>query len=216
MKQGKIKVALIGGTGKAGRYLVKQLISEGYSIRVLVRNQERLDIKHSAIDKIVLGDVSQPECIESLIHGCKAVISTLGLGDPPSQPTIFSLAAKNIIKAMNQAAISRYIVITGLNVDTRADKKGAVTKSATEWMYTNYPRSTRDKQLEYELLLESNLDWTLVRLPFIEETDIKKAISVSTSDCPGDRISATSLAVFLREQLNSTAYIKQSPFVSNA
>jgi putative NADH-flavin reductase len=216
MKQGKIKVALIGGTGKAGRYLLQQLISEGYSIRVLIRDQERFAIKHSAIDKIVVGDVSQSECIESIIDGCKAVISTLGLGIPPSPPTIFSLATNNIIKAMNLAAISRYILITGLNVDTAADKKGPVTKLATEWMYTNYPKSTGDKQLEYELLLESNLDWTLVRLPLIEETKIKNEIKVSISDCPGDRISATSLAVFLTEQLNSTAYIKQSPFIANA
>ena len=215
MKQGKIKVALIGGTGKAGRYLLQQLISEGYSIRVLIRDQERFDLKHSAIDKIVIGDVSQSECIESLIDGCKAVISTLGLGVPPSEPTIFSLATKNIIKAMNEAAIRRYILITGLNVDTRADKKGPVTKSATEWMYANYPKSTGDKQLEYELLLKSDLDWTLVRLPLIEDTVIKNEIRVSISDCPGDRISSTSLAVFLTEQLNSTAYIKQSPFIAN-
>lgn len=216
MKQDKIKVALIGPTGKAGRYLLQQLISEGHSVRVLIRDPKRFDVKHSAIDKIVIGDVSQSECIESLIDGCKAVVSALGLGVPPGQPTIFSLATKNIIKAMHHAAISRYIVITGLNVDTHTDNKGPMTKSATEWMYTNYPKSTRDRQLEYELLLESNLDWTLVRLPLIEETVIRNKIRVSISDCPGDRISATSLAVFLTEQLSSTAYIKQSPFIANA
>ena len=215
MKQGKIKVALIGATGKAGKYLLQQLISEGYSVRVLIRDQERFQITHSAIDKIVVGDVSQSECIESLIDGCTAVVSALGLGFPPSQPTIFSLATKNIIKAMSQAAIRRYILITGLNVDTRADKKGPVTKSATEWMYTNYPKTTRDKQREYELLLESDLDWTLVRLPLIQETKIINKIKVSTSDCPGASISATSLAVFVTEQLNSTAYIKRSPFIAD-
>ncbi len=215
MKQSKVKVALIGGTGKAGRYLLRELISEGYSIHLLLRNKERFQIKHSAIDKIVVGDVSQRECIESLIGGCKAVISTLGLGVPPSSPTIFSLATRNIISAMNQAAISRYILITGLNVDTPADKKGPATKSATEWMYANYPKSTSDRQLEYELLSESNLDWTMVRLPLIEETEIKSKIKVSITDCPGERISSASLAAFLTEQLNSTAYVRRSPFIAN-
>jgi hypothetical protein len=32
---------------------------------------------------------------------------------------------------------------------------------ATEWMYQNYPETTSDKQKEYQLLSESNLDWTL-------------------------------------------------------
>ena len=117
---------------------------------------------------------------------------------------------------MEKAGIRRYILITGLNVDTPSDKKGPITKYATEWMYKNYPKSTDDKQLEYRLLLKSNLDWTLVRLPLIEETDATNEIKVSISDCPGERISAKALAVFLADQLNSTTYIKQSPFIANA
>lgn len=216
MKHDKIKVALIGGTGKAGRYLLKQLISEDYSISVLIRNPEKFQISHPAIDKIIVGDVLQSGCIESLIEGCKAVISTLGLGLPPSEPTIFSRATSNIIKAMEKAAIRRYILVTGLNVDTPTDKKGPITKFATEWMYKNYPKSTDDKQLEYHLLSESNLDWTLVRLPLIEETDAQNEINVSISDCSGERISATSLAIFVARQLESTVYIKQAPFIANA
>ena len=48
MKQGKIKVALIGGTGKAGRYLLQQLISEGYSIRVLKNQKEFVQFSSTA------------------------------------------------------------------------------------------------------------------------------------------------------------------------
>ncbi|MFM7851950.1 MAG: hypothetical protein ACKO96_08535, partial [Flammeovirgaceae bacterium] len=62
---------------------------------------------------------------------------------------------------MNELNIERYILITGLNVDSPSDKKGAKTKMATDWMKTNYAETTNDKQLEFEMLSKSNINWTL-------------------------------------------------------
>jgi len=59
----------------------------------------------------------------------------------------------------------------GININTPFDKKSPKTQFATDWMYTNNPNSTANKQKEYDLLLASNIDWTLVRLPLIEQTD---------------------------------------------
>lgn len=42
MNQKSDKVVLvIGGTGRTGSRLVKQLISEGYTVRLIVRNREK-------------------------------------------------------------------------------------------------------------------------------------------------------------------------------
>jgi hypothetical protein len=82
-------------------------------------------------------------------------------------------------------------------------------------MYTNYPVSTTDRQTEYTLLTGSTLDWTLVRLPLIDQTDSRGNISVSLEDCPGTKISATDLAIFLIGQLSDKTYIRQAPFLAN-
>jgi hypothetical protein len=74
------------------------------------------------------------------------------LGQPKGEKSIFSDAAKNIIRAMNDYGIKRYIVTTGLSVNTEADQKNEPVKMATEWMYQNYPETTSDKQKEYQLL----------------------------------------------------------------
>ena len=83
-----IKVAVIGGTGKAGRYLLKQLVSQNYSIRALTRNRHNLEeTKH--VEKVI-GDVTDYESVYNLVDGCDALISTLGQtkGENPG----FSLA----------------------------------------------------------------------------------------------------------------------------
>jgi putative NADH-flavin reductase len=209
-----IKVAIIGGTGKSGKYLVAQLIKQGYSCKLLLRNPETFSIKNPLLE-IIKGDVQNLDDIRALISDCDAVISALGMGKVLSSTSIFSQSTTHIIQAMTEFNLRRYIVLTGLNVDTEFDKKGAKTKFATEWMYTNYPLTTADRQTEYELLKASNLDWTLVRLPLIEQTEERYKVVVSLEDCLGDKISATDLADFLISQLSDNQYIKQSPFIFN-
>lgn len=209
-----LKVAVLGGTGKAGKYLVNQLLAQSIPFKILVRNPEKLKTANPLI-QVVNGDARDYESISALLEGCQAVISTLGLGQPPSKPHLFSQATNHILRAMHTHSILRYILITGLNVNTLHDKKSTKTQSATDWMYTHFPISTQDKQIEYEILAASKMDWTLVRLPLIEQTEESRKIQVSLEDCPGEKISATDLAHFLIEQLYSDKYVRQAPFVAN-
>ena len=209
----KIKLAILGGSGKSGKYLVKELLSQGFHLKLLLRNPENFQQKSPLIE-IVKGDARDDESVKSLVSGCQAVISTLG--QPRGEASIFSQATTNVIRAMAQYNINRYVVITGLNVDTPFDKKGLKTKMATDWMKSNYPKTTLDKQVEFDFLSKSDIDWTLVRLPLIEQTDEKRKVMVSLEDCPGDKISATDLACFLIDQLSNDNYVRKSPFIANA
>ncbi len=212
--ESKTKIAVIGGTGKSGKYLVEQLVNQSIPFKILLRNPEKFHLSSSLIE-IVKGDVRDYASIHALLDGCNAIISTLGLGQPPSEASIFSQATINILRAMQEYAILRYIVITGLNVATPFDKKSSKTKYATEWMYTHYPKTTLDKQLEYDILATSSVNWTLIRLPLIELTTERRKIQVSLEDCPGEKITATDIAHFLLEQLTTEKYVKQAPFIAN-
>ena len=213
MKQ-QIKIAVIGGTGKSGKYLFKQLIEQGYSIKLLVRNPEHAPPAHAQIE-IVPGNATDYAAVHNLLEGCQAVISTLGLGVPASEPTIFSQSTAHVLKAMHTLSIHRYIVTTGLNVDTPFDQKGPQATYGTEWMKKTFPVSTTNKQQEYDLLAASDVNWTMVRLPAIEQTDDAPSIQINLQDCPGDKISATSLANFLIGQLTDERFSKQAPFIAN-
>jgi putative NADH-flavin reductase len=205
-------IAVIGGTGKSGKYLVKQLLHEGYNIKLLTRQPENIQIQ-SPLVQIVKGDARNPEAISTLLLGCGAVVSTLG--QPKGETPIFSAATTNVVNAMQVHCINRYIVTTGVNVDTPFDNKGTAAKFATEWMKTNYTATTADKQTEYKILSASAVDWTLVRLPLIEQTDAVSEIGVSLEDCPSQIISAANLANFLIGQLADKSYYKEAPFIAN-
>lgn len=206
------KIAVIGGTGKSGQYLVKHLLEKGHSLKLLLRHPENFTLQNPLIET-VKGDARDEAAIHKLIMGTDLVMSTLG--QPKGEKSIFRDAAGNIIKAMDSHGISRYIVTTGLSVNTLSDQKNERVKMATEWMYQNYPETTADKQKEYELLMESNLDWTLVRLPLINLTDENFTTEANLTDCKGENISAADLAEFLGSQIENSDYIRKSPFLYN-
>ena len=194
--QHNIKVAVIGGTGKSGKYLVKALIKQGFQIKLLLRNPANFQSNHPKVE-IINGNVNDYKAVSTLVKGCTVLISALGLGIPASETDIFSQATQNIIKALAVEEIERYIVIAGLNIDTPFDEKGPETKFGTEWMYANYPKSTADRQKEYDILSVSNLKWTFIRLPLIIQTDELTEIKVDLKDCPESRLMRQIWLIFL-------------------
>lgn len=208
------KIAVIGGTGKSGSYLIQELFSNNFQVKALVRNLQKINQIPAGVE-IVLGDVTDIDAVRRLLKGCTHVVSMLGMGTPPSEPTIFAQSTQYILDTMQQEGILRYIVTTGLNVDTPSDQKSMQTKFGTQWMKQNFPISTANKQAEYDLLVSSVADWTLIRLPLIELTDDNVPINTDLKDCTGNKISAKSLAKFVVMQLFSKELSGQAPFVFN-
>jgi len=205
-----ITIAVIGGTGKSGKFLVRQLIQQNIPFRMLVRNTPPGDLPGG---QVIQGDARDPRTIIQLTEGCTAIISTLG--QPKGEPPVFSPATRNVLAAMQERNITRYILTTGLNVDTPTDKKGPVTQTGTNWMRVHYRETTIDKQLEYQLLAASSVDWTLVRLPLIGLTEDSEAIATSLEDCPGTGIHGIDLARFLISHVEDKDYVRQAPFLAN-
>ncbi|MCV9927689.1 NAD(P)H-binding protein [Flavobacterium sp. LS1R49] len=207
-----IKVAVLGGGGRTGKYVVDQLLSQGFNVKLLLRNPENF-LNTNPLIEIIKGDAIDPKSIEFLLKGCQAVINTIG--QRQGEPLVASKATMNILKAMSHFGIQRYVLLAGLNIDTPFDKKGEKTTLATEWMKANFPVIQEDRQKTYDLLVESTINWTLVRVPFIEFTDASAEIAVSIEDCLGDKINATDIARFMISEISDDKFIKQSPFIAN-
>lgn len=206
------KVAVLGGGGRTGKYLVNQLLEKGINVKVLLRNPETFTIQNSKVE-IIEGDATNESAIRSLLEDCHAVLSTIG--QRSGEPMVASNATKNVLKIMTDLTIQRYVLLAGINVDTPFDKKGEKTIAATNWMKANYPEIQQDRQLTYKLLTESDVNWTLVRVPFIEFTDTSSEIIVNLEDCPGDKISSSDIAGFMVQEMIEEKFVRKSPFITN-
>lgn len=206
-----LKIAVIGGGGRTGQYVVNQLLEKGYSLRLLLRHPEEFDIDSPLIE-ILQGDVLDEDAVKSLIEGCDAVLSTVG--QRKDEPLVASSASIHILNAIGRRPV-RYILLAGLNVDTPTDRKGEETAKATEWMKATFPAMHADRQHSYSVLAASDAEWIMFRVPFIEFSGNHSEVKVNATDCPGSKINAADIATFMIAQLTDDTWLRKAPFISN-
>jgi putative NADH-flavin reductase len=206
------KIAVLGGTGKAGKYLIRELVRQGYLVKALARDPGKIEQPDQSLE-IVQGNAREYKSVHNLLSGCDAVISALG--PSRNEPDTCSIAAGNIIKAMQALNIRRFIEIAGLGIDTPGDKKSLFTRLLVTIMKWFASAVIADRQKDYELLKNSNIQWTVVRCPMIKLTELTRNVKTSLTDRPGNQIGATDLARFLIDQLNNEQFVCKAPFISN-
>tara|TARA_Y100001980_G_C14553390_1_gene338624 strand:- start:1875 stop:2801 length:927 start_codon:yes stop_codon:yes gene_type:complete len=74
-----MKVALFGGTGFVGSYIVKELINQGYTPKVLIRPGSENKLVHPEKCEIVSGDIFNENSINEVINDVDATIYNIGI-----------------------------------------------------------------------------------------------------------------------------------------
>ncbi|MGF9910687.1 SDR family oxidoreductase [Brevibacillus porteri] len=211
MKRNK-RIAIIGGNGKAGRFVAQQALEKGYLVRMLVRDPQKSTRSGEQIE-MVKGDAQDISAIQTLLEGCDVVINTLG--QPNKATPIYSIVTSHILAVMKNMGIKRYITVTGGSLNAPGDKRPLYNKIAVFIFSWIYAEMLKDKKKELQILLESDADWTLVRLPFIVEEPATGIIKVNLQKMPGMKMTNSDIANFLISQISDNQYIRKYPFISN-
>lgn len=207
------KIAIIGGTGKVGRYLASRALENGYQVRMLVRNPAKLSFRDERIE-IVEGNVQKLENIQKLLIDCQVVINSFG--QPIREKPIYSNVTEMILEVMAELHIDRYIGVTGGSLTINGDKKSFMNRVGAKMFECIYSNMMTDKKKEWQILSRNTLiKWTLVRLPFIVDGMEKGFIKENLLDMPGTTITNQDIATFIINQVKSLEYIQKSPFISN-
>ncbi|AJH75253.1 3-beta hydroxysteroid dehydrogenase/isomerase family protein [Bacillus cereus ATCC 4342] len=206
------KIAILGANGKVGKFLVTEALEKGYQVKVLTRNSENMTITNENIE-VIIGDARDFSSIRKLLKGCRAVINAVG--QPKNESYIFSTVSKHILEAMKEFEIKRYILISGGSLNVMGDQKGMVSKIGAILFKVFLSKMMQDKYEELQIIQSSEVDWTIVRLPFVMEGNGIRDIKESLVDMPGMKIRNSDIAPFVIKEINSEGYIGKCPFISN-
>ncbi|WP_295449017.1 NAD(P)H-binding protein [uncultured Thiodictyon sp.] len=145
-----MKVAIIGGTGFVGSYLVERLLQDGHTPRLLVRPGSESKVERSDGCERVAGEVNDARALRECLQGTVAVIYLIGiLREFPARGITFeALQHQGVIDtltAARQAGVTRFILMSanGIRADGSAYQR---TKFQAE-----------------EALKASGLRWTIFR-----------------------------------------------------
>ena len=74
-----MKVALIGGTGYVGSYIIDELIKNDHIPRLLVRNGSESKVIQPEKCETINGDIDDDAALNETLEGCDAVIYLIAL-----------------------------------------------------------------------------------------------------------------------------------------
>ncbi|MFM7092860.1 MAG: NAD(P)-dependent oxidoreductase [Bacteroidota bacterium] len=213
-----MKVIIFGATGFSGQGILAEALKQGHEVTTLVRDASKIPIKHQNLT-IVEGNVLDPQTVASVLHHQEAVIQCLGVGGKGDGKlsTFISDATKIIVDEMQMQKIKRLIAMSNVGAgNSIAFQPWFFTKIILPYFMKWLKVIIEDKNRMEPIIMNSNLDWTIVRCPNIVDKPAKGTCN-ATLDSKGLKLSITlsDLSKFMVEQLKQTAYIKQAPSVSN-
>ncbi len=213
-----MKVTIFGATGFSGQAILADSIKQGHEVTILVRDASKIPIKHQNLT-IVEGNVLNPQTVASVLHHQEAVIQCLGVsGKGDGKPTTFiSDATKIIVDEMQNQKIKRLIAMSNVGAgNSIAFQPWFFTRIILPYFMKWLKVIIEDKNRMEPIIMNSNLDWTIVRCPNVVDKPAKGTCN-ATLDGKGLKLSITlpDLSKFMIDQLTQKVFIKQAPSVSN-
>lgn len=116
-----MRVAIIGGTGFVGGYLVDALLDDGNAVVALVRPGSEEKLRDRGKVETVAGDLSSTRALAELVSGCDAVVYMVGLlREFPRRGITFESAqyqgVVDTVAAMQGAGVSRLLLMSAIGV----------------------------------------------------------------------------------------------------
>lgn len=143
-----MKVAVFGGTGFVGSYLIDALVANLYQPVVLVRDGSEHRLNHAEQCTLVTGDITDDDAINTTLDGADAAIYNIGiLREFPGRGITFHAlhyeAPLRVIDAARAAGVKRFLLMSA----------NGVKAEGSAYQQTKYDSE--------QYLMKSGLDWTI-------------------------------------------------------
>jgi uncharacterized protein YbjT (DUF2867 family) len=155
-----MRIFVVGATGPLGRDVVDEALAQGHDVVALVRDTGRASLAPGV--SVVQGDVLELETLSAALRTDDVVICALGTPSPRLPSTLLREGTQNLIKAMGKVGARRVVCVTLLG--TGRSRRNA-SFFYREVILRVLAPMVPDKEAQERVLIESGLDWSVVRPP---------------------------------------------------
>lgn len=210
-----VQVLIVGASQGIGLQAAQQAVAAGYEVRAFARSATAIALSDPNLQK-VRGDALKTEDVQAALVGMDVVIQTLGvrLGDLFRPVHLFSEATRVLIAAMKTQGVKRLICVTGFGA---GDSRANISYLQRMPFQIVFGRAYEDKSLQERLIMESGLEWTIVRPGVLTggpRTGRYKIISEAAQWRNGI-ISRSDVAEFLVRQIEDQTYSRRAVVLVN-
>ena len=206
-----MQITIFGANGRVGRLVVAEALERNYSVTAFVHGDMAFSKNKNL--RVIQGDIYNQSDVRGVLADSEAVISTLGSWGTPKKD-ILSSGMQNIIPAMQSMGIRKIISLTGAGCKSAQD-----TNSLTQFfnrlpLLIVAPKVLDDAEKHIELLERSNLEWTIVRSPVMNDKGkADKFKLVNKCPLPWAKINRQSVAIAMLDALENISHANHAPFI---
>src|SRR6266699_3148241 len=215
----RMNIVVFGANGPTGRHLTKQAVASGHTVTAVTRHPETFPLRHEHL-QVMGGDVFDLASVEQAVAGQDAVLSTLGVPFSFKPITLYSQGTAHIVLAMNHSGVRRLVCVSSSATDpqTRYHDTGGgfiVEKILKPIIINSIGRTLyADMQRMETLVMNSDLDWTIVRPSGLFETPTVTDYQVAEAFIRGMYTSRADLADCMLHQLTTDQYLQKAVAVA--
>lgn len=205
-----MNIAVIAANGRSGKAFVKYALQQGHTIRAGVHSGE-LAVSHPLLT-IVQCDATKFEDVSSLIKGQDAVVSFIG-HTKHSPASVQTDAMRVLETAMSQQGLKRIISLTGTGVRFPDDSISLVDRFLNFGVGIIDPKRIKDGKDHVAVLQQSSLDWTVIRVLKLQNTQ-PKPFALKRHGPSKGIVSREEVAQAVEQVLSANEFIREAPIVA--
>lgn len=203
-----MKIVIFGASGRTGILTVYQALEKGYEVTAFTRKSASVTITHKNI-RIIEGDILEYEKVKQAVEGQDAVISTLGVSSNKKN-TILSDGTVNIIRAMNETGVKRFICMSSIGI-LKDDGGFWFGKLFLPLFLKN---EFDDKKRQMHLIKSSDLEWVIIRPVSLTQSPKTGKYKIYDYKPGSSKIPRSDVADFMLKLVTDKKYDRQMPAIS--
>jgi putative NADH-flavin reductase len=204
-----MRLAIFGATGGTGLEVTRQALEKGHSVRVLVRNPNRMPLVDPNM-RVVLGNVLDEESVRKTVLGADTVLSCLGQRNLLRNTRVCSAGTHLIMEAMKAQGVRRLVVESAFG----SGESLALANLLERVLFATLLRAVyEDKNLMEPEVKASGLEWTIVRPPALTNGARTERYAVTAGRPAATRVSRADVAAAMLRAVEERLWVGEAPTV---
>ncbi len=204
-----MKIAIFGASGRTGILTVYQALDKGHQVTAFARTPSTVTIQHKNL-RVVQGDILEYDKVKQAVEGMDVIISALGI-DTRKAGTVLSEGTKNILRAMQECNVNRFICMSSA---------GVLGNDAGFWfgkiiIPLFLKQVFTDKIRQMKIIMGSNVEWVIIRPSGLTDAPKTGKYKISMGSPVALRIPRADVADFMLKLTTDKQYDRQLPAISS-
>jgi len=209
-----VRILVLGATGDIGAAAARAAVEAGYEVTAFVRSPERLGDLPDRL-RVVVGEVTDAAALAGAVDGQDAVISAIGSSPEPAQLDVPANAMRHLIAAMQRAGVRRLVALGGAALHAPGERKPLARRITSAIVRLLARNVVEAKWREFEVVRQSELDWTVVRPPRVIDGGPTGRVEVGPQ-LHGFRVTRGDVGMAMVRLAAEPVWLREAPYVSEA